>query len=69
MRQLGKSEASKDTMAEKGGESDVASRDLQGGSPLSVLIKDRAVVGTRKQVLNRLITYWIYIGLLTGQEK
>jgi hypothetical protein len=31
--QLGKSGGLKDTVAGKGGESDVASRDLQGGSP------------------------------------
>jgi hypothetical protein len=31
--QLGESGGSKDTVARKGGESDVASRDHQGGSP------------------------------------
>jgi hypothetical protein len=44
-------EGQKTSSAGKGRESDVASRDLQGGSP-RLSVKDRDVVGPREKVLN-----------------
>jgi hypothetical protein len=43
MGQLGESGGSKDIVTRKGGESDVASRDLQGGNPNPCWLRTDAV--------------------------